>query len=349
NLRLRYYGGTPPSEESTLQPQLIASNTYYPFGMTITSLSAGGEMYRYGFQGQEVDHEIKDHGNSINYKYRMHDPRIGRFFTVDPLSSKYPWNSSYAFSENRVIDAVELEGLESYEAYLMWAPYTKDGIVTSEEVETQVKGMVYGTLIAGGTVAVVFGGEAALPYIAKGYLAVGSNPYLLNEATAFTWGLVTDEEYPIPALSDNATVGIRQGLMKVLNVSDGKFGGAYGRMKNFYNSLGELLTNKNHLPTKQAYKLAGFKVSDYIGSAHVMLVQDHIDFISTGGKIIAKKFREAEAKLLKEGNYLDAFDLNANAIKEQFGDIYNEGIEEAREHFINEVIPLLKEQAKKSE
>ena len=55
---------------------------------------------------------IKGRGNSLNYKYRMHDPRIGRFFAVDPLAKKYPWNSSYAFSENRVIDGVELEGLE---------------------------------------------------------------------------------------------------------------------------------------------------------------------------------------------------------------------------------------------
>ena len=31
---------------------------------------------------------------------------------MDPLESKYVWNSPYAFSENRVIDGVELEGLE---------------------------------------------------------------------------------------------------------------------------------------------------------------------------------------------------------------------------------------------
>ena len=31
---------------------------------------------------------------------------------MDPLAAKYPWNSPYAFSENRVIDGVELEGLE---------------------------------------------------------------------------------------------------------------------------------------------------------------------------------------------------------------------------------------------
>ena len=42
----------------------------------------------------------------------MHDPRIGRFFAVDPLAPDYPWNSPYAFSENQVIDAIELEGLE---------------------------------------------------------------------------------------------------------------------------------------------------------------------------------------------------------------------------------------------
>ena len=43
----------------------------------------------------------------------MYSPRVGRFFAVDPLTVKYPWNSSYAFSENRVINAVELEGLEA--------------------------------------------------------------------------------------------------------------------------------------------------------------------------------------------------------------------------------------------
>ena len=68
--------------------------------------------YTYGFQGQEKDDEIKGEGNSVNYKYRMHDPRIGRFFSVDPLFRDYPHNSPYAFSENRVIDGIELEGLE---------------------------------------------------------------------------------------------------------------------------------------------------------------------------------------------------------------------------------------------
>lgn len=81
-----------------------------------TNRGAGKKMrrtdYRFGFQGQERDDEIKGTGNSINFKYRMHDPRLGRFLSVDPLAPQYPHNSPYAFSENRVIDGYELEGLE---------------------------------------------------------------------------------------------------------------------------------------------------------------------------------------------------------------------------------------------
>ena len=73
-------------------------------------MSFSAEVYRYGFQEQEQDQET----GLVNYKYRMHDPRIGRFFAVDPLAKYYSWNSPYAFSENRVMDAIELEGLESF-------------------------------------------------------------------------------------------------------------------------------------------------------------------------------------------------------------------------------------------
>lgn len=43
--------------------------------------------YSYGFQGQEKDDEVKGEDNSINYKFRMHDPRLGRFFAVDPRNT----------------------------------------------------------------------------------------------------------------------------------------------------------------------------------------------------------------------------------------------------------------------
>lgn len=107
----------------TYLADVVSQSDYFPFGMELpnqgydpanpTSNVDQGE-YRYSFQGQEKDDEIKGEGNSVNYKYRMHDPRVGRFFAVDPLASQYPHNGPYNFSENRVIDGLELEGLEVY-------------------------------------------------------------------------------------------------------------------------------------------------------------------------------------------------------------------------------------------
>lgn len=86
---------------------------YYPFGSLLQGRHEASNTYRFGFQGQEKDDEIHGAtGTSYAFEYRMHDPRVGRFLSIDPLAAKYAYNSPYAFSENRVIDGIELEGLE---------------------------------------------------------------------------------------------------------------------------------------------------------------------------------------------------------------------------------------------
>jgi hypothetical protein len=60
---------------------------------------------------------VQGEGNSVNFRFRLYDPRLGRFFAIDPLTRKYPYNSPYAFSENCVINSVELEGLELVHVY----------------------------------------------------------------------------------------------------------------------------------------------------------------------------------------------------------------------------------------
>ncbi|MBD80184.1 MAG: hypothetical protein CL840_14820 [Crocinitomicaceae bacterium] len=80
--------------------------------MKLPGRSANPGEYRYGFQGQEQDDEVKGTGNSVNYKHRMYDPKIARFLAIDPIYKDYPYYSPYAFSGNRVIDAIELEGLQ---------------------------------------------------------------------------------------------------------------------------------------------------------------------------------------------------------------------------------------------
>ncbi|SHN09457.1 YD repeat-containing protein [Flavobacterium pectinovorum] len=96
----------------SFSPDVLTFSDYYPFGMLVPNRHQDSKEYRYGFQGQEKDDELKGEGNSMNYTFRMHDPRIGRFFALDPLANKFSWNSPFAFSENRIMDGVELEGLE---------------------------------------------------------------------------------------------------------------------------------------------------------------------------------------------------------------------------------------------
>ena len=88
---------------------MTAKTTHYQVFIP-QSPNIGG--YRYFFNGQEGDNEVFGEVALHAFEYRMHDARLGRFWSVDPLAAKYPWNSTYAFAENRVIDGRELEGME---------------------------------------------------------------------------------------------------------------------------------------------------------------------------------------------------------------------------------------------
>ena len=99
---------------------------YQPY----TNQSQYKGRYRYFFNGQESDGEVYGQGSLHTFEYRMHDTRIGRFWSVDPLAGKFPWNSVYAFAENRVVDGKELEGLE-------WDP-NKPLTTTNEQISIQV-------------------------------------------------------------------------------------------------------------------------------------------------------------------------------------------------------------------
>ena len=68
--------------------------------------------YRFGFGGQEMDDEMKGSGNSINFKHRMYNPRVGRFFLLDPIGYEYPYYSPYQYSGNMPVFARDLEGLQ---------------------------------------------------------------------------------------------------------------------------------------------------------------------------------------------------------------------------------------------
>ena len=108
-----FFGETPKNENSRK-----LRLDYYLFGSPMYGRSFNSSEYRFGFQNQESEDEIWGEGNANFFKHRISDNRLGRFFAVDPLAAKYPYNSTYAFSENKLIAFRELEGLETYPAFL---------------------------------------------------------------------------------------------------------------------------------------------------------------------------------------------------------------------------------------
>ncbi|MBU3661542.1 MAG: hypothetical protein FGM14_16890 [Flavobacteriales bacterium] len=132
---------TPTTPYRPNSPSLVGitnSSDYSPFGVQLDGRTISKDQYRYGFQNQEKDDELKGAGNSVNYSFRMHDTRVGRFFAVDPLEANYSYNSPYAFSENVVIDCIELEGLERID-HLVYSKKEKVWKVAWTEIDNNLK------------------------------------------------------------------------------------------------------------------------------------------------------------------------------------------------------------------
>jgi hypothetical protein len=91
---------------------IVSSSDYFAFGLQHTAGErAGVYEQRTLFQSQELQDELNI--GWVQFKWRNHEPSIGRFFNVDQLAEKYLYNSPYSFSENKVVAHVELEGLEA--------------------------------------------------------------------------------------------------------------------------------------------------------------------------------------------------------------------------------------------
>ncbi|WP_025741031.1 DUF6443 domain-containing protein [Aquimarina pacifica] len=113
NIRISYKDAD--GNGSITASEIVEEKNYYPFGLQHKGYNNTivGRDYEYGFQEQEEQNELGL--NWIQFKWRNHDPAIGRFMTIDPLTEDYMDWGGYVFSGNRVIDARELEGLEPVE------------------------------------------------------------------------------------------------------------------------------------------------------------------------------------------------------------------------------------------
>jgi RHS repeat-associated protein len=102
--------GTPDGNVDFYFADVVSYSDYYPFGMLMPGRHESAGDYRYGFQGQEMDDEVKGEGNNIGYEARMYDPRVGRWMSTDAFESKHPDQSPYNFAVNSPIIFIDSDG-----------------------------------------------------------------------------------------------------------------------------------------------------------------------------------------------------------------------------------------------
>jgi RHS repeat-associated protein len=276
--------------------------------------SLGG--YRYGFNGKENDNEVKGEGNQQDYGFRMYDPRLGKFLSVDPLTKFYPWNSTYAFAENDVMRSIDLEGAEKYIVIInkSWGE-NKQQVITYDKVELKKPGTL------GNGVAVklnMFGsekylyGESAnnskdfIKYYegngipghpleryndSRGYATIGYG-HLMTESDKRKW--------PVTASNEPFVVGSKINQLD----ADGQFNNDYQSHKDM--ALGSLKLDWKKSNQKDAVIDFGYNIKNAKqrigGFTDEKGEKNFLEYMSGGSGL--EKRRTAEAILFKEGDYL---------------------------------------------
>jgi RHS repeat-associated protein len=106
---------TPDGDVDYYVADVVSQSDYFPFGMMMPGRNEDdGSNYRYLFNGKEHDPETYGNGNIYDYGFRIYNPRLGKFLSMDPLTDSYPWLTPYQFANNKPIIAIDLDGLEEF-------------------------------------------------------------------------------------------------------------------------------------------------------------------------------------------------------------------------------------------
>ena len=113
---------------------VASASDYYPFGMQMPSrIITASTLYRYGFNGKELDPNID--GNNYDYGFRIYNPQIGKFLSVDPLMKSFAWYSPYHFAGNSPIAKLDLDGREPQDFKEKWKYQPLFDLKTNDKVK----------------------------------------------------------------------------------------------------------------------------------------------------------------------------------------------------------------------
>ena len=70
-----------------------------------------------------------------DYGFRLYNPSIAKFLSVDPLTASYPWYTPYQFAGNTPIQAIDIDGLEEIHYSKVKLPNGKTAIKLAAGVD----------------------------------------------------------------------------------------------------------------------------------------------------------------------------------------------------------------------
>lgn len=120
NVRLSYTDANNDGDidvtNDPMTTELVEENNYYPFGLkhkgynSVVNSTNAGQNFKYN--GKEIDNDLGL--NLYHYGFRLYDPVLGRFPSIDPIADKFPHVSTYNYAENDPVANIDLHGLQKW-------------------------------------------------------------------------------------------------------------------------------------------------------------------------------------------------------------------------------------------
>ena len=126
------------------------SNDYYPFGWRheVTDSDLSGNRFKYN--GKEL--QTTGALGYLDYGVRMYDPKVGRWFGMDPLSEKYYSQSSYNYCGNSPVLFIDPNGEDVYMYFYVLSDKQKDNSMFWMGALTRAIDMLMDGEIGGGDI-----------------------------------------------------------------------------------------------------------------------------------------------------------------------------------------------------